>query len=128
VRVAALLLIAAVSAWAEGFWVADYAEAVRLAKKEHKLIMVEAMRPGCYYCQVMEEEVFDDPEAQEAIRMHVIPLKIDLDRDKMPMGIKARVTPSFYFLTAEGEEVKRLMGGWYKEDFISILETLGGQL
>lgn len=107
------------------FWVADYEKARQQAQQSGKLIMVESMRPGCYYCKVMEERVFEDATAREAIAKRVVPLKIDITQDTMPAGIEARVTPSFYFLDANGNLVKKLIGGWTKEDFLEILAGIG---
>ena len=107
------------------FWAANYETAQKEARQNGKLIMVESMRPGCYYCRVMEENVFEDTEARQAIAERVIPLKIDITSEPMPAGIQARVTPSFYFLDANGNVVKKLVGGWTKEDFLEILAGIG---
>jgi thioredoxin-related protein len=107
------------------FWAPDYETAHRQAQESGKLIMIESMRPGCYYCRVMEERVFEDETAREAIAKRVIPLKIDISHESMPAGIEARVTPSFYFLDANGNLVKKLIGGWTKEDFLEILAGIG---
>ena len=107
------------------FWVADYETAQKEARQSGRLIMVESMRPGCYYCRVMDKEVFEDAEAQKEIAKRVVPLKIDISNESMPAGIQARVTPSFYFLDANGNVVKKLIGGWTKEDFLEILAGMG---
>lgn len=111
--------------FAAEFWAADYETARLQARQSGKLIMVESMRPGCYYCRVMEENVFEDAAARSEIAKRVVPLKIDITRESMPEGIEARVTPSFYFLDAGGNLVKKLVGGWTKEDFLEILAGIG---
>ncbi len=107
------------------FWTEDFESARLKAQQSGRLIMVESMRPGCYYCRVMDTEVFDDPATREAIMKRVVPLRVDITSQAMPAGIQARVTPSFYFLDANGNLVKKLIGGWTREDFLEILAGIG---
>ena len=73
----------------------------------------------------MEATVFEDNAARQVITKRVVPLKIDISNEAIPAGIQARVTPSFYFLDANGNVVKKLIGGWTKEDFLEILAGIG---
>jgi len=107
------------------FWVKDYETAQHLARQSGKPIMVEAMRDGCYYCAVMDKKVFEDETAQAAITERVIPLRINISQEAMPAEIKARVTPSFFFLDADGNLLKKLIGGWTREDFLEIIAGIG---
>ena len=107
------------------FWVKDYETALQMARKSGKPLMIEAMRDGCYYCVVMDTKVFEDETAQAAITERVIPLRINISQEAMPAEIKARVTPSFYFLDADGNLLKKLIGGWTREDFLEIIAGIG---
>lgn len=107
------------------FWVKDYETALQMARQSGKPLMIEAMRDGCYYCAVMDDEVFEDASAQADIAKRVIPLRIDISQKAMPAGIKARVTPSFFFLDANGSLIKKLIGGWTREDFLEIIAGIG---
>ena len=86
--------------------------------------MVDAVRDACRYCDFMDSEVFGDAEVAAAVEARFIPVKVNISRETMPFGLKVPMTPSFYFLTAEGEVIKTVPGAWNREDFISILKEV----
>ena len=53
-----------------------------LAKKENKLIFLSVGYATCYWCHVMEREVFSNPEIAKMMNAHFINIKID--REERP--------------------------------------------
>lgn len=108
-----LLLIQTLSATEWRSWDA----AVKEAAVTQKMILVDAVRSGCHFCADMERNVFDDPQMGRWIETRFIPVKINLSHARMPLGIRVRMTPSFFFITPQLEVVKTVPGSWNIEDF-----------
>jgi len=101
-------------------WEAGAAE----ANVTGRLIMIDAVRTGCHYCDDMEAAVFKDAATAVYIETHFVPVKVNLSHETMPLGLKAPMTPSFFFVNAGGELVKMIPGSWSREDFRSFLEGI----
>lgn len=91
--------------------------AVVEAKATHKIIMVDAVRTGCHYCDDMQREVFEDANMSRWIEKRFIPVKINISHETMPLEIRVRMTPSFFFIDKEMRLLKTVPGSWNIEDF-----------
>lgn len=104
---------------------ADIDEVIAYAKKTGKLIIVEAMTPTCYFCKWMERTVFSDSEVQEAIHENFVLFKVNMKENKLPLNLMKyyrRMTPSFFFVTADGKLLSKYRGSWEKKDFLDMLQ------
>jgi thioredoxin-related protein len=102
----------------------SYEEAVQLAKKSTKLIMIDIVRTNCHYCENMDKAVFQDKEMSQWLDARFIAVKLNLDTDTMPLGIEVRMTPTFYFINKDENIVKKVPGSWSIEDFQSLTKDL----
>ncbi|MCK9490988.1 MAG: thioredoxin domain-containing protein [Sulfurimonas sp.] len=102
----------------------SYEEAKVLQKDSKKLIMLEVMRSNCHYCSDMQRDVFDDEEMGKWINERFIPVKINLDSDSPPLGIKVSFTPSFFFIDINDNIKKKIPGSWNIEDFKSLTKDI----
>ena len=85
-------------------------EALALAKRENKLIFLSVGYSTCYWCHVMEREVFSNPEIAKMMNEHFINIKIDReerpDLDEIYMTATQLLTqrggwPNSVFLTPD---------------------------
>ena len=85
-------------------------EAIARAKKENKLIFLSVGYSACYWCHVMEREVFSNPEIAEMMNKDFINIKIDReerpDLDEIYMTATQLLTqrggwPNSVFLTPD---------------------------
>jgi len=100
-------------------------ELVQKAKKENKIILVEAMSNTCYYCKKMQKEVISLPEVQNELFKNFIYIKVDIDKTKLPLGLDKRykhMTPTFFTLNPNGKFKHMYPGAWTKDDFMLILK------
>ena len=100
-------------------------QAVDEAKQSGRIIMVDAVRDGCHYCTDMDEAVFQDDAFAAYLEQRFIPVKINITRQQMPQGIHVGMTPSFYFFSPEGKQLRFIPGSWSQEDFRGFLEGIG---
>lgn len=99
-------------------------QALQLSGKSHKPIMIEAMRDGCRYCVKMDKEVFADKTFARTLHDKVVPVKINLSKESMPIDEEPMMTPTFYFVDGSGRIIKEVPGSWTQEDFKAILKEI----
>ena len=97
-------------------------EALKRAKKEHKIIMIKAMSEDCHYCRKMEREVMIEKEVTEVLKKDFITVMVDVSKMKLPLGIKSEVTPTFIFVDEASKVLMNIPGAWNKTDFLLLLK------
>lgn len=67
----------------------DYDKALRMAKTQHRLLLVDFTGWACVNCRKMEEQVWVKPEVADLIRSHfvLVSLYVD-DKQKLPLGLR----------------------------------------
>jgi thioredoxin-related protein len=120
-----LLFSTAAALFAEGVQWRNWEEGLSEAKAQKKLLLVEAVREGCHYCDEMQHEVFDDAAMASRIEERFVPVRIDLSQERMPLGLTVGMTPSFYFLTSDAKVIKFVPGSWNRDDFGAFLDEVG---
>lgn len=101
-----------------------YEEALKLQKQSNKLIMIDVVRDNCRYCTNMERDVFEDKEMSVWLESRFIPVKLNLDHDTLPLGLKVSFTPTFFFIDNANAIKKKIPGSWNIEDFQSMTKDL----
>ena len=114
-RVLFILFFSIVSLYSFEF--KTYDEAMKEQTQNNKIIMLEVVRTGCHYCEDMQEKVFEDKEMSQWINERFIPVKINLDKEELPLDIQVNFTPTFYFINSQKEIVKKIPGAWNITDF-----------
>jgi len=95
------------------------------AKKDNKLIIIEAMSKTCYYCEKMEKNVLSKPDIIRAINKNFLFIKIDVNEKELPLSLQKhykKLTPSFFVINADGKLLNSYPGSWTKEDFFEIMK------
>ena len=86
-------------------------EALALARRDDRPLLVSVGYSACHWCHVMERESFEDPEIAALMNEHFVPIKVDReerpDIDAICMDACQRMTgqggwPLNTFLTPEG--------------------------
>lgn len=103
----------------------DIAKAIAKAKKENKLLMIEATAPDCWYCKKMHREVLSDEEVLTKMDKNYIFVEINVKEYKLPLGLDkdySGMTPTFFAVTPDGKLLNKYRGAWEKMDFLLILK------
>ena len=98
---------------------------IQTAKRENKILIVEAISKTCYYCKKMDKEVLSLPVVKDAIFKNFIYIKVDIDKTKLPLGLDKhykQMTPTFFTLSPNGKFKHMYPGAWTKDDFLLILK------
>ncbi len=99
----------------------EYKNALIKAKNEHKIIMIMLEKENCHFCKKMEDEVFTDKNISKILDRDFILVKLDVNRDELPLGLKKSMTPTFVFVKESGVMFSLIRGAWKRDDFISLL-------
>jgi len=99
-------------------------DTLQVAKKEHKIIMIELVQENCHFCKRMDEEVMTDANISNTLSKDFIVVKFDINRDKLPLGLKKEITPTFAFVKESGEIFSIIRGAWNREDFSALLRYI----
>ena len=95
------------------------------AKRQHKVIIVEAMSQTCQFCKAMAKTVFSKKSVKDAIKKHFIYQQVDIDHVKLaPLLLKKyqKITPSFFIISPDGKLLNSYPGAWKTNDFLEILK------
>ena len=103
--------------WQKGLnWQDDLDESKQLAKYHDKMIFLFLESRTCFYCPMLKEQIFNQPEFQKKIKEHFIPVILDnsLDADsdvantgQCPPRLTVSMTPAIYFMGADEEKLSR---------------------
>jgi len=102
----------------------SYEDALKIAKKEHKVIMIELTREDCHFCKRMDKEVMIDSNISTTLAKDFVVVKLDVNRDKLPLGLKKEITPTFAFVKESGELFSIMRGAWNIDDFKALLKYI----
>jgi len=102
----------------------SFEDALQIAKKEHKIIMIELVRENCHFCKRMDKEVMVDDNISNILVKDFVVVKLDINRDKLPLGLKKEITPTFAFVKETGEIFSIIRGAWNKDDFKALLRYI----
>ena len=121
-KIVLVLLASAVSLFSLEFH--NYEDALKIQKESGKIIMIDVVRSDCHYCHKMDAGVFNDAQMSKWIEQKFIPVKLDLDFDDIPLGIKVHFTPTFFFVNKEQKIVKIVPGSWNIQDFKDLTKNI----
>ena len=102
----------------------SYEDALKLQKKSNKIIMIDVIRTDCHYCEDMDKNVFQNEEMSTWLEKRFIPVQLNLDHDKLPLGLNVHFTPTFFFVNKNAKVVKKIPGSWNIEDFKDLTKDI----
>lgn len=103
-----------------------FAEIKAKAKKENKLIFIDAYTSWCGPCKWMAKNVFTNDTVADYFNAKFVNAKIDMEKGEGPEIAKlysVQCYPNLLFIDGEGKLVHRAAGGREAQDFIEIAEN-----
>ncbi|ASW72961.1 thiol:disulfide interchange protein [Chryseobacterium piperi] len=99
----------------------SFASVVAKAKKENKLIFIDAYASWCGPCKLMVKNIFPLKNVGDYYNSHFINAKIDMEKGEgidLAKKYNVKAFPTYLFINANGEEVHRTLGYVEESDFI----------
>ena len=124
---------------AEGLPWKPFEEAVALAAKQNKKVLVDIFAPWCPWCRRLQREVYTDPAVQEYLKERFIVTRLNgddttasyafktynLTAAELAAGLGAQGYPTTVFLAANSDYITRLPGFVDAAEFIHVLRFIG---
>ncbi|MCB0550430.1 MAG: thioredoxin family protein [Phaeodactylibacter sp.] len=127
----ALMALAASPAFSQGieFFHGSWEEALEEAKKQEKVIFIDAYATWCGPCKRMSREVFPDEKVGEFYNRHFINMKLDMEAGEGLTFRKAypvSAFPTLFFINGKGEVVEKVRGAQDVDGFLKLGEKVLG--
>lgn len=116
-------LFIGVLSWAQGikFEDSNFAAILAKAKKENKLVFIDAYASWCGPCKLMVKNIFPLQTVGDYYNSHFINAKIDMEKGEgigLAKKYNVKAFPTYLFINGNGEEVHRTLGYVEEKDFI----------
>ncbi|PIF46719.1 thioredoxin [Chryseobacterium sp. 52] len=116
-------LFIGVLAFAQGikFEDSNFAAILAKAKKENKLVFVDAYASWCGPCKLMVKNIFPLQTVGDFYNSHFVNAKIDMEKGEgigLAKKYNVKAFPTYLFINGDGEEVHRTLGYVEEKDFI----------
>ena len=101
----------------------DYQQALQIAKKQHKKLMMFMHTKYCRWCIKMQKTTLQDQKVIDFINKNYIFLSMDKDTGKYPKQYRPRFVPTTYTIDPiTEEEIYSLYAYKNAKEFLSELE------
>ena len=123
IAIFSLLIVSQSFAQGIDFFHGTWDEAMEMAKKEGKVIFVDAYTTWCGPCKRMARNTFPDPKVGEFFNANFVNMKIDMEK---PMGrtfqkkYPVAAFPTLYWIGPDGETVHRQKGAQDAVNFLKL--------
>ncbi|MBK1897409.1 thioredoxin family protein [Chryseobacterium paridis] len=116
-------ILIGIAAFGQGIKFEDtsFASVVAKAKKENKLIFIDAYASWCGPCKLMVKNIFPLKDVGDYYNSHFINAKIDMEKGEgidLAKKYNVKAFPTYLFINGNGEEVHRTLGYVEEKDFI----------
>ncbi len=98
------------------------------AKKENKLVFIDAYASWCGPCKLMVKNVFPQPAVGDYYNSHFVNAKIDMEKGEgveLAKKYNVKAFPTYLFVDGNGEVVHRTLGYVEENDFIQFAKDAG---
>ena len=124
---------------AEGIAWYPFEEAVAMAKKQNKKLIVDIYAPWCPWCRRLQREVYSEKKIQDYLAKNFIMTRLDgenkadslrfkqytLTPAELSLGLGTQGYPNTVFLEADGDYITRLPGYANATEFMQVLSYIG---
>jgi thiol-disulfide isomerase/thioredoxin len=107
-------------------WAPSYDAAVRAARAQRKLLLVDFVADWCGYCKKLDQETYPDPQLVDYVRRELVAVRQDTDREGRSLAQKYRITslPTILLLTSDGQIAGRMAGFRPAPEFLRALKQM----
>jgi thiol:disulfide interchange protein len=106
----------------------SFADALKQAQKEKKIIFIDAYASWCGPCKLMAKNTFTDAKVGEFFNSRFVNLKIDMEKDadgpEIMKKYKVSAYPTFLFIDGNGKLVHSLMGYQNASQFLGSVQAV----
>lgn len=104
-----------------------FKEALTLAKKQHKIVMVDFYTTWCGWCKKLDRDVYATDDVGAYADSNIISLKLNAEAGEgaeLARDCKLQGFPTIIFYDTDGAEIQRQVGYQGPSDFLATLQTV----
>ena len=105
-------------------WQKDIATAFEKAKKENKVVMVMVEGKHCRWCKKMKHRTLSDDSVSKRLESYIVVKVMREDTDAVKDLPQINGVPSIFFLKANKEVLKSVVGYYDVYDFTSYINDI----
>jgi thiol-disulfide isomerase/thioredoxin len=108
------------------FFHGTFAEAVEKAKKEDKLVFMDAFAEWCGPCKRMAATVFKEEKVGNFFNQNFVNVKMDMEKGEgqaLSGRFNVSAYPTLLFINGKGELVQAGVGGLMSEEFLNLAKN-----
>ncbi|MFC2074367.1 thioredoxin family protein [Campylobacterota bacterium] len=110
-------------------WADSYKEAVAKAGEQNKSVMLLVTTETCRWCRKLESTTLKDEKVVTRLQRDYISVHVTRDVDDYPCHLKVKGVPTTFFLDVSGKPlIKKVIGYWNAEDYLSFLDDVDYKL
>ncbi len=114
---------------AELEWAGSYKEAVAKASEQKKSVMLLVTTKTCRWCRKLESTTLKDDNVVARLHKDYVSVHVTRDVDDYPCHLKVKGVPTTFFLDVSGKPlIKKVIGYWNAEDYLSFLDDVDYKL
>ena len=88
----------------------NFSKALKEAKRKKKIILMKIRSTHCKYCDQLDKVLGKNKKVRKLIDKYFEIVKINLDKEKIPLSVMVRSTPTLLFLKPNKELLMQLTG------------------
>ena len=108
---------------AEIDWPNDYDQALRDAKKEHKLVYVFITSDACRWCREFEKTTLQNEQIKQRLHKKFVTIHLSRNRHFVPAQFETAPVPRHYFVDENGEILYSSLGHRDEEMFNAFMDN-----
>ncbi len=102
----------------------DYSDALEMAKREEKPLLIYLFMLNCKTCDYMDREVFSNEKVSTYLHENYIVVKLYTNERGLPPELRVEMSPVFHFLNSQnGEMIESIIGGRNAQKFLKLLQN-----
>jgi thioredoxin 1 len=109
------------------FTEAKWAEVLKRAKAENKVIFFDAYTTWCGPCKMMQKNIFTRADVAEVFNKNFVNVKVDMESGEGP-GLAKKYPiegyPTLFFISPKGKVVKKILGYQNAEQLLKVAKSL----
>jgi len=105
-------------------WVKDIDTALKIAKKEHKNIMVMVEGEHCRWCKKMKGRTLTDDSVEKRLEKFVVVKVMREDGNAMAKLPPVEGVPTIFFMKEDKAIIKAIIGYYNIEDFTAYIDDI----
>jgi thiol-disulfide isomerase/thioredoxin len=121
-----LIFVSLIQGQGIDFFHGTFAEAVEKAKKEDKLVFMDAFAEWCGPCKRMAATVFKEEKVGNFFNQNFVNVKMDMEKGEgqaLSGRFNVSAYPTLLFINGKGELVQAGVGGLMSEEFLNLAKN-----